>query len=76
MNTDIQRFFHDWDNNIYYLVNMQEKRYMEIAREGSVFYPLCQSLYCNNWRFAEKHHEILSTFRKVDRLAQIDGSED
>lgn len=71
-----QEFFWDRKNNIYYLVNFQEKRYMKIAEKGSQYYDLCIRLYCKGWEFAEENYKILSTFRKVDRLAQIDGSED
>lgn len=73
---DNQAFFHDRDNNIYYLVNFQEKRYMQIAHEGSKYYELCSHLYCKNWEHAEKFYSIISTFKKVERLAQIDGCED
>lgn len=71
-----QVFFHDWDNDVFYLVNFQEKRYMKISENGSQYYELCRHLYCHRWEFAEESYKILSTFRKVDRLEQIDGTED
>jgi hypothetical protein len=71
-----QEFFHDHENDIFYLVNFQEERYMKIAEKGSAYYELCRCLYCNNWEYAENPYKILSNFRKVERLEQIDGSED
>ncbi|MBE7114342.1 hypothetical protein ACTFR8_23840 [Bacillus cereus group sp. MYBK15-3] len=71
-----QAFFWDRETDEYYLVNFQEKRYMKIAEKGSKYYELCSHLYCNSWDMAENSYKILSTFRKVDRLRQIDGCED
>ena len=71
-----KEFFHDRNNDIYYFVNFQEERYMKIAEKGSQYYELCRHLYCNNWEYAYIRHKILSTFKKVDRLMQIDGTED
>lgn len=71
-----QEFFWDSQNDVFYLVNFQEKRYMKIAEKGSQYYELCRHLYCSRWEFAETSYKILSTFRKVDRLSQIDGTED
>lgn len=71
-----QVFFHDFKEEIYYLVNFQERRYMKIAEKGSLYYPLCERLYCHRWEDAETYHKVLSTCRRVDRLEQIDGSED
>ncbi|MNO10561.1 hypothetical protein D3C76_00990 [compost metagenome] len=76
MNLSGQQFFHDQENDVFYLVNFQERRYMKIAEKGSQFYDLCQRLYCTNWKYAECNYKIISTFRKVERLAQIDGCED
>lgn len=73
---ELQKFFHDSINDVYYLVNFQEKRYMKIAEKGSLYYELCRRLYCSNWYYAESNYEILSKFKKVDRLEQIDGTED
>jgi hypothetical protein len=69
-----QEFYWDFDNDAFYLVNYQEKRYMKIAEKGSVYYPLCMRMYCSRWREVEK--DVTTNFRKVDRLEQIDGSED
>lgn len=71
-----QKFFHDHDNDVFYLVNFQEKRYMKIAEEGSTYYPLCRRLYCSRWDFVEKYYPEILSFKLVDRLEQIDGSED
>jgi len=71
-----QEFFHERKNDIYYLVNFQEERYMKIAEKDSKYYELCTHLYCHNWEYAEIKYKILSTFKEVNRIAQIDGTED
>ncbi|MNB84032.1 hypothetical protein D3C81_384620 [compost metagenome] len=73
MNLRGQEFFYDSKSNVYYLVNFQEQRYIELPEK---FYELCQHLYCSNWEYAECNYKIISTFKKVERLAQIDGCED
>lgn len=71
-----QAFFYDKENDVFYLVNFQERRYMKLAEKGNPFYELCYHLYCDNWEHAESRYKIISTFRLVERLAQIDSSED
>lgn len=71
-----QKFFYDHDNDVFYLVNFNEERYMQIAEKGSIYYSLCRRLYCSRWDFVDKYFPEILTFKKVDRLEQIDGCED
>lgn len=68
-------FFYDWDNKVFYLVNFREETYMKIAEEGSVHYELCTHLSYTRWEYAETSHKILSTFKKVDTLKELSGTE-
>lgn len=70
-----QEFFWDTETDEFYLVNFQEKVYMKIAEKGSIYYELCRRLYCSRWSCAESLYKVVSTFKKVDRIEQIDGSE-
>lgn len=70
---ELQKFYWDDDNDIFFLVSFQERKYFEIGKD-SPFYKLCRHLYCGRWNFVKT--DIENNYRKVDRIEQIDGTED
>lgn len=66
-----QKFFHDWENDVFYLVNYQEEKYMKIAEKGSQYYELCRHLYMGRWEHAIEYDNVTTRFLKVNTLKEM-----
>lgn len=70
-------FSYDRENDIFYLVDFQEKRFMKIAEKGSQYYELCRCFpYLRWYPDQEPVKTIISSFQKVDTLDRFSGRED
>lgn len=66
-----QMFCWEFENDLFYLVNNQEKTYMKIAEKDSKYYELCNHLYCHNWSMVKD--KIIDIYKLVDSLKELNG---